>query len=85
MNLLENEDLAWERFQKAITDKDVAVCYNMSLKEFEHSVVHDLFKVCFHYFVFISSCHISHLLSNQLQSIAYVGHVKVHSSVQAGY
>ena len=32
MNLLENED--------------VAVCYDMSLKEFEHSTIHDLFKVC---------------------------------------
>ena len=36
MNLLENEDLAWERFQKAVTNEDVAVCYDMSLKEFEH-------------------------------------------------
>ena len=85
MNLLENEDLAWERFQKVVIDEDVAVCYDMSLKEFEHSTVHDLFKVCFHYFVFISSCHISHLSSNQLQSIAYLGHVKVHSSIQASY
>ena len=68
-----------------MTDKDVAMCYNMSLKEFEHSAVHDLFKVCFHYFFFISSSHISHLSSNQLQSVAYVGHVKVHSSIQAGY
>ena len=50
MNLLENEDLAWERFKKVVTDKDVAVCYDMSLKEFEHSAVDDLFKVCFHYF-----------------------------------
>ena len=85
MNLFENEDLAWERFQKAVIDKDVDVCYDMSLKEFEHSAVHDLFKVFFHYLVFISSCHISHLSSNQLQSIAYLDHVKVYSSVQAGY
>ena len=41
MNLLENEDLAWERFKKAMTDKDMLVCYDMSLKEFEHSTVHD--------------------------------------------
>ena len=46
MNLLENEDLAWERFEKAVTSEDVAMCYDMSLKEFEHSNVHDLFKVC---------------------------------------
>jgi len=45
MNLLENEDLAWERFEKAVTGEDVAACYDMSLKEFEHSSVHDLFKV----------------------------------------
>ena len=46
MNLLENEDLAWERFEKAVNGEDVAACYDMSLKEFEHSSVHDLFKVC---------------------------------------
>ena len=55
MNLVENEDLAWERFQKAMTDEDVATCYDMSLKEFEHSTVHDLFKVC--NFAFASSCY----------------------------
>ena len=44
-NLLESEDLAWERFQKAVSDEDVTACYNMSLKDFEHSGVHDLFKV----------------------------------------
>ena len=45
MNLLENEDLAWERYQQAMTKEDVAVCYDMFVKEFEHSTVHDLFKV----------------------------------------
>ena len=40
MNLLENE-----RFEKAVTGEDAAVCYDKSLKEFEHSGVHDLFKV----------------------------------------
>ena len=30
----------------AITNEDVAACYDMSLKDFEHSGVHDLFKVC---------------------------------------
>ena len=46
MNLIENEDLAWERFEKAMSDEDIAVCYDMSLKDFEHFGVHDLFKVC---------------------------------------
>ena len=44
-NIIENENLAWEPFQKAVTDKDINVCYDMSLKDFEHSSVHDLFKV----------------------------------------
>ena len=46
-HLLENEDLAWERFSTVVTDEDVGACYNMSLKDFEHSGVHDLFKVSF--------------------------------------
>ena len=46
-HLLGNEDLAWERFMTAVTDVDVAACYNMSLKDFEQSDVHDLFKVSF--------------------------------------
>ena len=45
MNLLENKDLAWERYQQAVTKEDVAVCYDMFVKEFEHFTVHDLFKV----------------------------------------
>ena len=36
MNLIENEDLAWERFENDVTDEDVVACYDMSLKEFEH-------------------------------------------------
>ena len=45
MNLLVNEDFAWERFEQAVTDEDVAACYEISLKDFKHSGVHDLFKV----------------------------------------
>ena len=52
MNLLENEDLTWERFEKAIIGEDMAACYDMTLKEFEHSCVHDLFKVI----TFTTSC-----------------------------
>ena len=44
-NIIENEKLAWVRFQKAVTNEDINVCYDMSLKDFEHSGVHDLFKV----------------------------------------
>ena len=44
-NIIENENLAWERFQKAVTDEDINICYDMSLKDFEHSGVHDVFKV----------------------------------------
>ena len=30
----------------AVTNVDVTAYYNMSLKDFEHSGIHDLFKVC---------------------------------------
>ena len=50
MNIIENENLVWERFQKAVTDEDINSCYDMSLKDFEHSGVHDLFKVRNHIF-----------------------------------
>ena len=50
MNIIENEDLAWECFGKAVSDKDIVVCYDMLLKDFEHSGVHDLFKVCILFF-----------------------------------
>ena len=53
MNIIENEDLAWEHFGKAVSSEDIAVCYDMSLKDFEHSSVHDLFKVCI-LFLFLS-------------------------------
>ena len=55
MNLLENEDLAWERIEKAVTGEDVVVCYDMSLKEFKHSGVHNLFKVLFYLFFFLTT------------------------------
>ena len=56
-NLIENEDLAWERFKKVVIDGDLSVCYGMSLKDFKHSGVHYLFKVCelFFFFFLISS------------------------------
>ena len=55
-HLLGNEDLAWKRFSTAVTDVDVGACYNMSLKDLEHSGVHDLFKVSFFFpfFLYIS-------------------------------
>ena len=49
-HLLGNKDLAWERFMTVVKDVDVSACYNMSLKDFEHSSVLDLFKVIFFFF-----------------------------------
>ena len=46
MNLVENEYLAWEHFEKVASDEDIAAYYDMSLKDFEHFGVHNLFKVC---------------------------------------
>ena len=35
MTLLRSEGLAWERFQQVVSEEDVAICYNMFVKEFE--------------------------------------------------
>ena len=61
MTLLVKEDLAWEKFQQVVNDVDIAVCYDMSLKEFEHSIVHNLFKVPF-FFFFFGVLNLSYLL-----------------------
>ena len=74
-----------------MTDEDVAVCYNMSLKEFEHFVVHDLFKVCD--FTFASSCHFTFFSPNKFFFLIInffiffftLGNVKVHRSVKVGH
>ena len=52
-HLLGNEDLAWERFSTAVTNVDVRACYNMSLKDFEHFGIHDLFKVSLYIYIYI--------------------------------
>ena len=43
LNLLRSEGLAQDRFQHV--DNDVNICYDMSVKEFKRSTIHDLFKV----------------------------------------
>ena len=47
----------------AVMDADVFACYNMSLKDFEHSGVHDLFKVSLYIYIYIYT-HISSLTSD---------------------
>ena len=45
LTLLRSEGLAWDRFQWVVTNKDVTICYDMSVKKIERSTVHDLFMV----------------------------------------
>ncbi|KAL0008252.1 hypothetical protein SO802_009754 [Lithocarpus litseifolius] len=35
LTFLRSEGLAWDRFQQAMTDKDITICYDMFVKEFE--------------------------------------------------
>ena len=39
-----DEDYAWKTFKGIISNKEVSAC--MLVKGFEHSTIHDLFKVC---------------------------------------
>ena len=56
-NLVLDEGYAWRTFKGIITDNEVNSCYNMLVKDFECSAIHDLFKVykfhlCFVFFKF---------------------------------
>ena len=54
-NLVLDEGYAWRTFKGIITDNEVNSCYNMSVKDFERSAIHDLFKVYkFHSLLFYS-------------------------------
>ena len=46
-NLVLDENYAWRTFKGIVTDHEVNECYNMSVREFERSGIHDLFKVVF--------------------------------------
>ena len=55
-NLVLDESYAWRTFKGIITNNEVNSCYNMSVKDFEHSAIHDLFKVYkFHSSLFLFS------------------------------
>ena len=42
--LIRSETMAWNRFKTMVKEDDVMACYDMSVKEFKRSTVHDLFK-----------------------------------------
>ena len=46
-NLVLDESYAWRTFKGIITDHEVNECYNTSVREFERSEIHNLFKVVF--------------------------------------
>ena len=43
--LIRNETLAWNRFKMVVKEDDVMAFYDIFVKEFERSTVHDLFNV----------------------------------------
>ena len=44
-NLVLDKGYAWRTFKGIVTEREVNECYNMLVKEFERSGIHDLFKV----------------------------------------
>ena len=44
-NSILDEDYAWKTFKGIISEIEVSECYDMLVKDFEHSAIHDLFKV----------------------------------------
>ena len=79
-NIIENENLAWECFQMAVLDEDINVCYDMGLKEFEHSSIHNLFKV--RPYSILVLVYLTIFL--RLTILFFIGHVKVYGGIQIG-
>ena len=44
-NFVLDKGYAWKTFKGIIIDNEVNSCYNMSVRDFEGSTIHDLFKV----------------------------------------
>lgn len=65
-----SESLAWNRFKTVVKEDGVMACYDMSVKEFEHSIVHDLYKVFF--FVYNN---LLILLSSRILTFCFADHV----------
>ena len=85
--LVLDEGYAWRSFKGFITKHEVNACYNMSMKDFERSAIHDLFKVSsfsLSLFYFLRNLR---KFSNSPLSIYFSGHVEVlhcvHSSQRA--
>ena len=76
-NLVLDEDYAWKTFKGVITDKEVSACYDMSVKDFERSAIHNLFKVLI--FLSFSFYFLRNLqkISNSPSSIRFSSHGKV--------
>ena len=62
-NLVLDEGYAWRTFKGIVTEHKVNECYNMSVKEFERSGIHDLFKVSF-FLVLVCK----HLILNEMSN-----------------
>ena len=78
MTFLRSEGLPWDKFKQVVTDKDIAICYDMSMKEFERSTVHDLFKV---FLLVLSHTKIEHYSFYLTSMFPNVGHVQVYGRV----
>ena len=44
-NLVLDEGYAWRSFKGLVIENEVNACYNILVKDFERSAIHDLFKV----------------------------------------
>ena len=64
----------------AVLDEDINVCYDMGLKEFEHSGVHNLFKV--RPYSILVLVYLTIFL--RLTILFFIGHVKVYGGIQTG-
>ena len=76
-NLVLDEGYSWWSFKGLITEHEVNACYNMLVKDFKRSAIHDLFKVSsFSLSLFYFLRNLSKI-SNSPSSVYFSCHVEV--------
>lgn len=73
---LRSESLDWNKFKTVVKEDDVMGYYDMSVKEFECSIIHDLYKA---FFIVYNNLLI--LLPIHNLTFCFVGHVQVYGDV----
>ena len=76
-NLVLDKGYAWRSFKGLVIENEVNACYNILVKDFERSAIHDLFKVSSFSFLLFYFQRNLRKISNSPSSIYFSSHIEV--------